>query len=287
MAHFLLILLFFLTILHLVTLKMCSVKLDHKTAPIFISGWTLIALAVLYPIHGHLLAEGWGKLAAKPWLLVLCAVKGGLLYLMFVLSQALMKVSLSSRHYVTPLSLGLISVVNFSLGEQLEPQQWFAVIGLFLLSAAFFFKGHLADLGGEGKRAYFQLVALAVAGAALDHVLTRDSNWYSLLLVSNVILFAVSVALNRRNVGVLRDAALARTALLAGVAYAAAEVTKFYQQVTINPVSVVITVQAMTKPVILILSAVIWKERTVREQMVWGAAAFVVTLPLFIDWPSR
>jgi len=44
----------------------------------------------------------------------------------------------------------------------------------------------------------------------------------------------------------------------------------------------VIITQALTKPVILVLSAVIWKERTVKEQLAWGAAAFIITLPLFL-----
>jgi len=38
----------------------------------------------------------------------------------------------------------------------------------------------------------------------------------------------------------------------------------------------------MTKPVILLLSAMIWKERTVKEQLAWGVLAFLVTLPLFL-----
>jgi hypothetical protein len=34
--------------------------------------------------------------------------------------------------------------------------------------------------------------------------------------------------------------------------------------------------------VILILSALVWKERTVKEQLLWGVLALLVTLPLFL-----
>lgn len=280
-SHLLLVILFFLTVGHLVTLKVCSVALDHKTAPLFISGWTLLGLLCVSPFYGHLLGEGMEKYADKPWLFALSALKGGLLYLLFVISQELMKVSLSSRHYVTPLAIGLMAVINYFLGEELKPNQMVAVGGLFLLSLGFFLRGHLSDMDRAGKLAYAKLVALSVFMSALDHVLTRDTNWFTLLLVSNVVLLALSLALNRKNAQVLKAAAFHRAAVLAGVFYAATELVKFYQQVRINPVSVVVTAQAMTKPVILVLSALIWKERTVKEQLLWGGLAFAATLPLF------
>ena len=109
-------------------------------------------------------------------------------------------------------------------------------------------------------------------------------NWFSVLLVSNIVLLTLGLLVNRSNKAVLRHAFMNKTAALAGIFYMAAELVKFYQQVTINPVTVVITVQAATKPVILILSAIVWRERTVREQLIWGILAFLVTLPLFLSY---
>lgn len=280
-SSFLLILLFFLTIGHLVTLKLCSVKLDHRTAPIFISVWTLIGLAIVAPVYGHLWAEGWEKFMARPWLLLLAVGKGGLLYFLFVISQDLMKVSLSSRHYVTPLAVGLIAIVNSFLGESLTAAQWLSCLGLCVLAAGFFFKGHLSDLDRRARLSYAALVGLSVILSALDQVLTKNTNWFSLLLVSNIILLAVSVALNGARKEVLKSALFSRAAALAGIFYAATELVKFYQMIAYNPVSVIAVVQAMTKPVILVLSALIWKERTVREQLAWGVLAFLAALPLF------
>ncbi|MCK5518951.1 MAG: hypothetical protein KAI61_06010 [Alphaproteobacteria bacterium] len=281
-AHLLLILLFLLTIGHLLTLKVCSVKLDHRTAPIFISIWTLLGIAGVSPVFGHLWAEGWEKFMAEPHLLALSVLKGCLLYLLFVISQELIKESLSSNHYVRPMSIGLIAIVNSTLGEQLNMGQWFAALGLCVLSAAFFFKGHLSDLSRRGKITYIKLVVLSVFLSSLDHVLTKNSNWFSLLLVSNTVLLFLSLALNRKRIAVLKDALFHKAALLAGFFFMATELVKFYQMVSINPVSVVVTVQAATTPVILVLSAFLWKERTVREQLVWGVLAFIVSLALFL-----
>ena len=238
-------------------------------------------MLVMWPTHGYLFHQGLQKLSVAPHLFLLIVLKGIALYFLFVISQGLMQVSLSSRHYVTPLSVGLIAIINSFLGETLTPGQWMAALGLCLLSAVFFFKGHLADIGKSGRIAYGQLVALAVVLAAFDHVLTRDANWFTLLFISNITLLITSLVLHGKDRNLLHAAAFSKSAILAGIFYAATELTKFYQQVTINPVSVVITVQAMTKPLILVLSALIWKERTVKEQLLWGILAFIVILPLF------
>lgn len=275
-AALLLVLLFLLTIGHLLTLKVCSVRLDHRTAPIFISLWTLLGLLAVSPVFGTLAQEGFVIFAEHPWILGLCILKGALLYLLFVISQELMQESLSSRHYVTPMTVGLIALVNTGLGEHLNPAQWFSAVGLSLLAVSFFFKGHLSDLSPKGRLTYLKLVGLAVLLASFDQVLTKNSNWFSLLLVSNSVLLALGLVLNRANLPLLKTAFFHRAAILAGLFYAATELVKFYQQVNINPVSMVVLTQALTKPVILLLSALIWKERTVKEQLLWGVAAFSI-----------
>ncbi len=281
-SHLLLLLLFLLTVGHLVTLKICSLKLDHRTAPLFIGGWTLAGLAVVYPLYADLLSDGLAKFAANPLLPALAALKGALLCYLFIVSQELMKVSLSSRHYVTPLSLGLITIGNAAFGESLKRQEWFSSIGLCLLAVAFFLRGHLSDLGPRDRLAYGKLVGISALISIIDHIITKDANWYVLSVTAYAVVFLVAIAWNFRSLENFRAAALTRPAILAGIFYAATELVKAYQQVTINPVTVVVTVQAMTKPVILVLSAWLWKERTVKEQLAWGAAAFVITLPLFL-----
>lgn len=286
MANVLLLLLFLMTIILLVVLKVCSTRLDHRATPIYISFWTIVVLVGVMPLYGHLWAEGFAKMQAHPLVFIFSIIKGACLYWLFVISQELTQESLSSRHYVTPMSVGLIALSNFFLGEHLSIGQSISAAGLCLLSVGFFFKGHLSDLSVMGKRSYAKLVALAVFMASLDHVLTRDSNWYTLMWVSNVTLLIFALGLNARKPDVLRAAFLNRYAIFAGLFYAATDVVKFYQQVSINPVSVVIMVQSMTKPVILVLSALIWKERTVREQLIWGLAAFLLVMLPFFYQPS-
>ena len=125
---------------------------------------------------------------------------------------------------------------------------------------------------------------IVVVLAALDQAVLSHVNWYALLLGSNIVLLALALGLQARNPQVIRSALLHPMAIAAGVVYAATELLKFYQMVDINEVTVVVITQSLTKPVILLLSAYIWKERTVREQLVWGLLAFVVALPMFVTF---
>lgn len=283
LAHLLLLLLFLLTIAHLVTLKICSVRLDHRTAPVFVSLWVLAGLAATAPAFMPLWTEGYAFLLAHPVMFALAAGKGVLLYGLLVTSQQLMQISLSSRHYVTPLAVGILSVCNSFLGEQLSVGQWASALGLCALAAAFFFKGHLADLDRRSRFHYAALVGISVVLGALDHaLLSKGMNWCILLAVSHIVLLLMAVVLLHRQAAVWKTALFALPAVLAGLTYAATELVKFYQQVTINPVTAVVTVQASTKPVIMLLAALVWKERTAREQLVWGVLALLVMLPLFL-----
>lgn len=285
-AELFLVILFVLTIAHLLTLKLCSNVLDHRTAPLFIGGWTLIGLLVTAPVFGHLLPEALPVLSLKPWLLALIAIKGGLLYVMLVASQDLMKVSLSTRHYVTPLSLGLVAITNSFLGENLPIEKWVAALGLCALAGAFLLLGHARDLTRDAKIVYAKLVLLVVALNAIDQAVLVQTTWYPLLLGSNLVLVALGLGLQikARDSAILRDAAFHPMAIAAGMVYALTELFKFYQKVDINEVTTIAVVQSLTKPVILLLSAYIWKERTVKEQLVWGALAFVISLPMFVTF---
>lgn len=283
-AEFYLVILFLLTIVHLLTLKMCSDVLDHRTAPLFIGGWTLIGLLVTAPVFGHLLLEALPDLSANAWLLALIALKGVLLYLMFVAGQDLAKVSLSTRQYVTPLSIGLIAIVNAGLGEQLSFEKWLAALGLCALAGAFLLLGHAAELTRQARLTYAKLVALVVATAAIDQAVLSETSWYPLLLGSNLVLIALALGLSVRHKAVLRAATFHPMAIAAGMIYAVTELFKFYQMVDINEVTTVVIAQSLTKPVILLLSAYIWKERTLKEQLVWGVLAFAVSMPMIIKF---
>lgn len=55
---------------------------------------------------------------------------------------------------------------------------------------------------------------------------------------------------------------------------------KYYQMVTITPASVLNAAGLSTGPIIMVLSSVIWNERAVKEQFLWGVWAMFFLIPL-------
>lgn len=270
-----LVVLFLLTIVYKLLLKRCSGTLDHKSVPLFISVWTLAGLALTSPLYAQNAVETGLE---HGWVIPVAAIKGVLLYFTLFLGQRLMRESLSSSLYTAPMSIGALAVLNFILGERLSGLQWFSAVAVCILSCVFFLRGHLSDLNKQAKRDYFAIVALLVAMGGMDQYGISHMGWYGYLTVSNIVLLGFGLARH----GDIKNAVFNRLALPAGILFAVTEIFKFYQSVTINPVTVIAVVQNLATPVLLGLSAVVWKERTVREQLIWGVLAFALSIPLFL-----
>lgn len=280
-GHLLLAALFCFTVATGLVFKVASHKIDHRTAPAFMCLWVLAGLGLTFPLYGDLWYAGWQGLIEQPWLALLMLAKGGLLWLLFSQKQHLNKMSLSARNYTSPVAIGLMVFTNAAFGEQLATAELVAAMGLCALGLLFAFKGHLQDLPAQGKTLFGAAVLLTVACGTLDHILLTHLNWYVLLVVTNIILLAV-VLLQRGGFGRLRESLTAPLAIAAGALFATTELVKFYQTVSYSPVTVVVTVQSATIPVLLILSALIWKERTWREQGLWGLLALALILPVIL-----
>jgi hypothetical protein len=267
--------LFILTVAYKLLLKRCSAVLDHKSVPVFIGVWVLIGLALTAPFYAP---SAWRSLADQPLTALIAVIKGVVLYVTILMGQRLMRASLSSNLYTAPMSIGAIAIINFLLGERLSGLQWFSAVGVCVLSCVFFLRGHLSDLDRQAKRDYAAIVALLVVMGGMDQYGISHMGWYGYLAISNIVLLAAGLARH----GDIRNAVFNRLALPAGILFAVAEIFKFYQSVTINPVTAIILIQNLATPVLLTLSALIWKERSVKEQLIWGGLAFALSLPLFL-----
>ncbi|MDD9901880.1 MAG: hypothetical protein OXT65_12965 [Alphaproteobacteria bacterium] len=282
-ANTFLLLLFILSIAKAVAFKTCSDRMDARTTPLIISAWSLLAAVVTIPVFGHLWGNAQHIFMQSPSLLFLCLAKGGILYIWCITSQKLVSLSLSSRIYMKPMATGLIAGSNYFLGERLSRAEWISALALFALSALFFFKGHISDVDRKARVYFVSLVGMSVVLSGMDHVLVSHVNWYALLIVSNVMLLGIGLCIHHKNIPLLKSAYCNKLALAAGCTYAVAEHVKFYQMVTINPVTTIAVLESLVSPVLMVLSAALWKERTVREQLSWGMAVFVfVAVPVVL-----
>ena len=284
MSSSLFIIIFFaLAIAKPLAYKLCALKLDHRAAPIFISTYILLGVALTMPWFHDLFVEGIEQLISMPLILSLCLLKGVIFWYASYGGQQLTHNSLSYARYTLPPALAIAAIINVFFGEILTLVEWVAVIGLALSGIAFFLKGHIQDLDHPTKILFVKLVGALVCLIVLDHITISHSNWYVLLFTSNVAVFVVCL-LYRKPLAVWKSAIFSKLGMLGGLLMVTYEFVKFYPMVTLVPVTVMSTVQAAATPIVLVLTAMIWGERTWKEQLIWGVLAIGFILPLiFVD----
>lgn len=275
------VLLFAINLAKALIVKLCSHRLDHQMMPIIYACYLLVGLILSFPAFQSLAMDGITALLNHPIALAACLAKGVVFWFVTVDSQKLTKESLSSSRYSLPPALALAACANAFLGEALNMKEWISVVGLALLGLGFFLKGHLQDLSKESKIIFIKVVLMMMVMIVIDHYVIVHSNWYVLLFLSNVVIVGVSF-LKRSPKRIWKEAFTNKLAMVAGVAFCAYEMIKFPAMVTILPVSVVVTVQVATIPVIMVLTSVIWKERTVKEQLLWGVLSMIFMMMLLL-----
>ncbi len=279
--YFLLGLLVLLALARPLLYKKVSMTLDHDSGPIFTSLWVLIGLVVAFPWYGDLLMGEVNNLKSNYLLLCLLVLKGGALWFLFYNGQALMRQSLSAAKFVLPTALGFIAIINSVLGEVLEIKEWVAALGLCALGIVFSLRGHLQELGAQGKLLFLKLIVISITTATLDFLIFKETNWYVLLLSTNFLMLVISVC-RRVPLEIWQKSLFGRDSMLAGSVFSAGELLKFYLMVSVLPMTVVISAQVAILPVVLILSALLWEERGWKEQLIWGILSVSLLLLLFL-----
>ncbi len=270
-----------LSILASVFYKRASLTLNHQTAPIFTPLWVLLGTIVAFPFYGELLLTGLEDLKQYVFILFLCILKGVFMWWGVLKNQNLIEKSLSASSFIFPLSLGLIAIFNSFLGEDLAVKEWIAVLGLCVIAFSFFMYGHMRELSFHGKGLFIKLVMLTIILAVIDQIILTHTNWFLLLILSNMTMLVTGLVASRC-FNIWKAAFLNIGSVLAGGTFAVSEMLKFYLMVSILPMSVVLSAQASTIPIVLVLSALIWGERGWKEQALWGLLSMGFLLLLFL-----
>jgi hypothetical protein len=269
---------FLLAVFNPLFAKVTSHQLDPDAAPIYISVWTFLGLAITYPFFGELLVP-FELARSSPIVFLFAALKGPLLWLTAVIHQKVRKESLSTSHFALPVGLALIVLGNAALGETLHLITFLSAIALSLVGVLFVSSGPGKVLSSGGRVKFIYLVLMLVVLGMIDRFVLAGSNWYLFLCVSNFTLLVTALLLTKAQ-STWISSFTNRAGVACGLTFVLYELIKFYPMVTKIPVSVITSVEVSTIPVVLILSSVIWKEGTVRSQLIWGITSLVLMVPI-------
>jgi hypothetical protein len=269
--------LFGLLITALVAARMISVKVGARTldaASISLSSAAFLcaSLWALFPVFGF------GAVSAPA--IAAGVLKGICVYWCVKLGAEVAKSMNSASVFASFIALGIGAPINSELlGEGLSMAQLSSCIGLGVLGVAFMLKGAAVELSRSDMRKFLLLVATFAANMCLDRFALSRTDWYSHALVSNTVFFIVSLS----SAGFAPLAELARPTMLGiGLIYTACDFTILYGYANVTGVSMGGVFQRLANPIVMIMSAYIWHERTPAEQLVFGGLAFLLVLPLLL-----
>jgi hypothetical protein len=221
----------------------------------------------------------------KPDLIaVACGVVGGIsmqLAARYMLDTR--KESNSAAMFIGFIALGIVAPLNFVLlGENLTANQLIACIVMGLLGGAFFLYGAASELSNAGKRAFMLSLLSLIVYTFLTRVIIMRTNWYmvGVMVYAVSTLFALySIKAKRLSLG----SSFAQPILwYCGAIQVVMSVIIQYSKGEVLGVSMTHLFIHLSAPITMVLSSYIYKERSPREQLLFGVLAFLIALPLII-----
>ena len=252
-----------------------------EISSLFTSCWLLVGLAVTFPFLGHLLEFKGQNVLFSPYILI-SIYKGVTLFYLISMQQAINKNSTSSSVFLGFIALALGALVNnLFFHENLGLVKVVCIVCFGVLGFLFLQKGDAKRLSRKDLY-YFIIVAVIMASYTVaDHLAIPRVGWYAHLLVSSVAMFLTSI-IYKSSKDSLKVIFTNKTIIIAGIFYTLSEFFVIYASFNILPVSIVAVFLRLSTPIIMVISAVKYKEQDIKNQLGFGLAALILALPIIL-----
>lgn len=269
----------FIVFLRSMTVKMGTKDFSSKQITFANYFYMVVALCLTIPfMKDMLIPVGYSNLKS----VVAALIKGVMLYTSVRYTADIAKESNSSSVFAGYISLGVGSLLNFFvLSENLSGVQILACVSLGILGTIFFLKGPASELSKFGKRAFVYLVGIIILNMFVDNVGISGLNWYMYSIISSFFSFFIALVLLlcEKQYQYLRELG-SPILVLIGVVFAIGEFVILYSMQNYLPVCVAFLFLRLSAPVVMFVSAYLYKERTPREQLLFGGLALLFALPI-------
>ena len=252
-----------------------------EISSLFTSCWLLVGLVVTFPFLGHLLEFKGQNVLFSPYILI-SIYKGVTLFYLISMQQAINKNSTSSSVFLGFIALALGALVNnLFFRENLGLVKVVCIVCFGVLGFLFLQKGDAKRLSRKDLY-YFIIVAVIMASYTVaDHLAIPRVGWYAHLLVSSVAMFLTSI-IYKSSKDSLKVIFTNKTIIIAGIFYTLSEFFVIYASFNILPVSIVAVFLRLSTPIIMVISAVKYKEQDIKNQLGFGLAAIILALPIIL-----
>ena len=250
-------------------------------SPAFTSTWLLVALFLSFPFLGHLLANNEHSVLLSPFILI-SVYKGATLFYLIKYQQIVNKESTSSSVFLSFIALALGSLANnIFFGEGLGLIKVICIFGFGILGGAFFIKGDASVLSQKAKFAFALTTLIMASYTVSDHLAIPQIGWYAHLFISSTVMFIISL-INGISKQDFKNMFKNKAIAYAGIFYAASEFLVIYASINILPVSIVAVFLRLSVPVVMIYSALKYKEQNLKNQLTFALIAILLALPIIL-----
>ena len=247
----------------------------------FTSTWLVVILILTFPLLWSLLTNNWQRILFSPFALI-SIYKGASLFYLIKCQQLVNKISTSSSVFLSFIALALGALVNnLFFGEGLGVIKVSSIFGFGVLGAFFFTKGDAKRLPKKGQIAFVLTTIIMASYVVSDHLAIPQIGWYPHLLISSIVMFAVSLfhGISKQD---FKNIFKNKTIAYAGIFYAFSELLVIYASINILPVSIVAVFLRLSVPVVMIYSAIRYKEQSLKNQLSFALIAILLALPIIL-----
>ena len=269
-------------VLRAFTVKIGTKNFSSKQITFAIASYRVIFLIITIPFMYDLLLP-LKEINTNQYIpLLACIIKGIILSFSLKYTAEIAKESNSSSVFAGFISLGIGAIINsFFLSEHLTYPQLFSCIALSILGVIFFFKGPACELGKYVKKLFILLIILSISNMILDKIGIGGFNWYIYGMISSSVYFLNSTFFLLREKQYNCFKQLRQPILIAiGTIFTISEFAILYSMQHFLSVSITFLFMRIATPIIMLLSAYIYKERTPKEQLLFGILALLFALPV-------
>ena len=252
-----------------------------KLSPAFTSTWLMIGLLLSFPIFLPLFLEDWSHIITSPVSLI-SIYKGASLFYLIRLQQIVNRESTSSSVFLSFIALALGALANnLFFGEGLGVIKVLCIVGFGILGIVFLIKGDAKRLHFKAKIAFGIVTLIMASYTVADHLVIPQIGWYPHLLISSVFMFLTSLfyGISKQD---FRNMIKNKSIAYAGIFYTVSEFFVIFASINILPVSIVAVFLRLSVPVVMIYSAIRYKEQSLKNQLIFASLAITLALPIIL-----
>lgn len=257
-------------------------KYPASFAAEFTSAWVMLMILISAPFMYQYLFDIKDIICAHPIAVFFTFVKGIFIWYAYRYAQTINHDSTSSTVFFPFISLAIASLsINLFFHENLALVHLLSIISLGVLGLIFCFKGDAKRMNHQWMISFGIAIFFSAACPIIDHVAIKEIGRYTYFVISNIVMFIFAL-FSGFSLHQLKLSFTSKEIALAGFIGALLEITIIGASVNILPVSFVAFFRRMAAPIVMVISAIRYKEQTVKNQLVFGCLALLFALPIIL-----